>query len=68
MNHCLNIAVIPQFRETCWFNAILMSCFYSQGLRKLMINKKDNLSKFIRQIIRNSYNKENLKLFNKIKP
>lgn len=67
MNHCLNIAVIPQFRETCWFNAILMSCFYSQGLRKLMI-KKDNLSKFIRQIIRNSYNKENLKLFNKIKP
>lgn len=69
MNNCLNIAVIPQFRETCWFNAILMSCFYSQGLRKLMINKKkDNLSKFIRQIIKNSYNKENLKLFNKIKP
>jgi hypothetical protein len=68
MNHCLNIAVIPQFRETCWFNAILMSCFYSQGLRKLMINKKDNLTKFIRQIIKNSYNKENVKLFNKIKP
>lgn len=68
MNHCLNIAVIPQFRETCWFNAILMSCFYSQGLRKLMINKKDNLSKFIRQIIKNSYNRENIKLFNKIKP
>jgi len=68
MNHCLNIGVIPQFRETCWFNAILMSCFYSQGLRKLMINKKDNLTKFIRQIIKNSYNKENIKLFNKIKP
>ena len=33
---CSNIAVIPQFNETCWFNAILMAAFYSQQSRLLI--------------------------------
>ena len=33
---CSDIAVIPQFSETCWFNAILMATFYSQQSRLLI--------------------------------
>lgn len=49
---CTDITVIPQFSGTCWFNGILMSCFYSQGMRKIMkqqsknCNKSDNIIKF----------------------
>jgi hypothetical protein len=77
---CLEISVIPQFSGTCSFNAILMSSFYSQLLRKLMINKisktwvdkkNDSLFKFFKVILKNSYDtrdKKIIKLFNKIKP
>ena len=30
------IEVIPQFGSTCWFNAILMTMLYSQGLRSFV--------------------------------
>jgi len=77
MDFCSDISVIPQFKGTCWFNAILMSSFYSQEMRKLMIkqsktwNKNDNLFKFFKTILKNSYDvkeKKNLELFHKIKP
>lgn len=59
-----------------WFNAILMASFYSQGMRKLMINKvskswkKSNICNFFRLILKYNYkdNDKILKLFNKIKP
>ena len=59
---CSDISVIPQFESTCWFNAILMSCFFSQRMRKLLINKVfktwDNTSlfKFFKILLKNSYN------------
>jgi len=77
MDFCSNIAVIPQFEGTCWFNAILMSSFYSQEMRKLMIkqsktwDKRNNFFKFLKTILKNSYDvreKKNLELFHKIKP
>ncbi len=75
---CSDIAIIPQFDLTCWFNAILMSCFYSQRMRNLMIHKVsktwDNTSlfKLFKTIIKNNYNidaKTKLEnLYDKIKP
>jgi len=72
---CDKIAVIPQFEGTCWFNAILMICFYSQDFRNLLIKyskqwKKDNLFNFFRTILKYNYNldKKNLKIFSNIKP
>ena len=75
---CSEISVIPQYGETCWFNAILIISFYSQMMRNLMKNKvaktwkkNDNLFNFLKLVINNSYNtkdKKILSLFNKIKP
>ena len=74
---CSEISVIPQFGGTCWFNAILMSCFYSQEMRKLMINKisktwnkNSSFFKFLKTILKKNYNKNNeiITLFNKVKP
>lgn len=75
---CSDIAIIPQFEATCWFNAILMSCFYSQRMRTLMINKvsktwdNSSLFKLFKTIIKNNYNtdaKDKLQiLYDKIKP
>jgi len=74
---CNEISVIPQFGGTCWFNVILMSCFYSQRMRKLMINKisktwkkESTFYKLLKTILKKNYNenKEIIKLFNKIKP
>jgi hypothetical protein len=61
---CNDISVIPQFNDTCWFNAILMTCFFSQRMRNLMINKvsktwdNSSLFKFFKTILKNSYNKD----------
>ena len=79
MDKCLKISVIPQFGGSCWFNGILMSTFYSQLLRQLMINKisktwidkRNSLFKFFKTILKYSYqtkDKKILKLFNTIKP
>lgn len=77
MDFYSDISVIPQFEGTCWFNAILMSCFYSQEMRKLMIkqsktwDKRNNFLKFLKTILKNSYDvreKKKLQLFHKIKP
>jgi hypothetical protein len=37
---CQNVATIPQTRNTCWFNALLMALFYSQYSRELLLNTK----------------------------
>jgi len=78
---CSEISVIPQYGPTCWFNAILMSSFYSQLLRSLLINKisktwidkkgNNSIFKFFKKILKNSYetkDKKIIKQFNKINP
>lgn len=35
---CETVITIPQNETTCWFNTILMSIFYSEYSRKLLIN------------------------------
>ena len=73
-DYCNKLAVIPQFSGTCWFNAILMVCFYSQGVRELSIkysnkwSKTDSLFNFFRKVIKHSYDISNKSIFNKIKP
>ena len=66
---CSQISTIPQYLGTCWFNAILMNSFYSQAMRKLMINKisktwdKENkVLKFFKTILKKSYNTEDKKI------
>jgi len=78
MDFCKNIAVIPQFSGTCWFNSILTGLLYSKEARKVMIkysknwDKKDKFFKILRIILKKNYKiKENTfiqKYFNTIKP
>lgn len=35
-NTCKNVMTIQQVGPTCWFNALLMGLFYSQGMRNVM--------------------------------
>ena len=75
---CKNIIVPPLYDSICWFNAIIISCFYSQKMRNLMINKisktweKSTLFNTFKQILKLNYKieaKEKLyKLYDKIKP
>jgi hypothetical protein len=37
---CDKVITIPQYSGTCWFNAILMAFFYSEGMRAVL---KENL-------------------------
>jgi len=70
------IIVIPQYIDICWFNSILMSCFYSQQMRKLMIGKisklwdNSSLFKLFKTILKYNYDKTGkiTLLFNKIRP
>ena len=45
MDSCNTVITIPQFTGTCWFNALLMALFYSDGMRKYLTNnlKKSEL-------------------------
>ena len=73
---CLDLSVIPQFGESCWFNAILTIALYSQNIRKVLIKvaKKWNKTNKFLMIIKSiliKYYKEPSKIqgfFNKIKP
>jgi len=75
---CSEISVIPQFDNASWFNTILMCILYSQGMRKLMINKvsktwnkNSSLNKFLKRILKYNYKtdkKEITRLFNLINP
>jgi hypothetical protein len=61
MDHCNSVVTIPQTLSTCWFNAILMSIFYSQYSRKLLINtdsftdNKTIISRIFKQILYNRF-------------
>jgi hypothetical protein len=39
MDYCKNVLPIPQFEGTCWFNALLMSLFYSELMRNFFIKE-----------------------------
>ena len=58
---CKNIIVPPLYDSICWFNAIIISCFYSQKMRNLMINKisktweKSTLFNTFKQILKLNY-------------
>jgi len=75
---CSLINTIPQYEGTCWFNAILMTSFYSQEMRKLMINKisktwnkQNKIFKFFKTILKINYNtkdKKIIELFYRNKP
>jgi hypothetical protein len=47
MDYCANLEVIPQFSGTCWFNAILMICLYSDGVSRIFreTSIRDNWAK-----------------------
>ena len=73
--NCIDLEVIPQYIESCWFNAILMASLYSQGSRKIVIetlkkNKSDkSFFKIIKAILKNYGKKDKLKhLYKKIRP
>lgn len=36
---CDKVITVPQFTGTCWFNAVLMALFYSQGMRILLLQR-----------------------------
>ena len=38
-SYCLTLEPIPQFMETCWFNAILTCLLYSEGLSNVIRKK-----------------------------
>ena len=43
-NECDKVITIPQYSGTCWFNALLMAFFYSEGVRNVLkatIKKSD---------------------------
>jgi len=71
---CENIITIPQTRGTCWFNAILMSIFYSQHSRKLLYHnfegKSDKFSRIMNDIIKHNYIKsaQSIEYFKFMKP
>ena len=46
-DHCDTVLTIPQFTGTCWFNALLMAMFYSDGMRAFLKNhlKKSEMFK-----------------------
>jgi len=76
-NNCLNISVIPQFRGTYWFNAILMISLYSQNVRKILIkvskkwNKSNSFLMILKTILIKYYDNQPEKVqafYNKIRP
>jgi len=59
IDNCSIIPVIPQFIGTCWFNAILMTCLFSQRTKEIVyktlkeIEHPDTLIKSLKYIIKN---------------
>ena len=42
-NECDRVITIPQYTGVCWFTSIMMSLFFSQHSRKLLLNKLDDM-------------------------
>ncbi len=58
MSDCSTFQVIPQFIGTCWFNAILMTCLFSQRTKEVFykvlkeIENPDTLVKSLKYIMK----------------
>jgi len=74
---CDKSLTLKQITGTCWFNAILMAIFYSEGMRTLLIPRikkwiaLDNPKKIIKDIVLKHYvnvTPEHVKFFEKFKP
>jgi len=58
---CRNVVTIPQYKSTCWFNAILMCLLYSQQSRKLLLtenktfDKRNRLLSIVNKILLSNY-------------
>jgi hypothetical protein len=48
-NYCKDVLPIPQFLGTCWFNALLMSLFYSELTRNFFIQELPNIRKKLKK-------------------
>lgn len=46
--NCKDVLTIPQFTGTCWFNALLMAMFYSDGFRAYLKTNLINSKLFIK--------------------
>ena len=46
-NKCKNVISLKQYGPTCWFNSILMAILYSDGSRKLLLEKSKKWDKNI---------------------
>ena len=74
MFSCDKVITIPQYKETSWFNAILMSIFYSQHSRKMLYHhfegEDDKFSRIMNDIIKHNYIKteESTKYFKFMRP
>lgn len=80
MDRCETVLTIPQITGTCWFNALLMTLLYSDGMRKYLINnlinselyqKNKQLYIIILDILKNKHRKINNNdqaFFDKLKP
>jgi len=79
LNNCNNIITLKQYGPTCWFNSLLMAILYSDGSRKLLLEKSKKwdekilLFKTIKYILHNKYLRTNninndYKYFDKIRP
>ena len=52
MTNCEKVLTFKQYLGTCWFNALIMSLFYSQYSRKLLLEKSktwDTSNEFLRR-------------------
>ena len=76
---CDNVISLKQYGPTCWFNSILMAILYSDGSRKLLLekskrwNKRIILFRTIDYILKNKYlrtesSSNDYKYFDKIRP
>lgn len=71
MNDCYDISILPNYKEQCWLNTILMCVLYSQYSRNMLINdsihwKDDVFLNIIRNIINSYYsNKKDVDNFYK---
>lgn len=73
---CKNRVVIPQYSGTCWFNAILMALFYSDGTRQVLLKSlpkwgTSHVKNVIREILMNYHTHkehEYMKFFDVLRP
>lgn len=40
-DNCTKMIVMPQYTGTCWFNALIMALFYSQGLHNVLLTRRE---------------------------